>query len=118
MSLHNDLFVVRFIQCNTDSYDAETNLWFHVTGFKGPDFPSVYSLPSDDVPLLRLHRPPGDQSSAFLQRSWASSIEIGFEREDGEAMRFSEDLDTKFGSAGGGELCIGSSVGGVLRLRL
>ena len=97
-----------------DSYDAETNLWFHVTGFKGPDFPSVYSLPSDDVPLLRLHRPPGDQSQAFLQRSWASSVEIGFSREDGEAVRFNQDLRSKFGSSAGGELCLGTGVGGRL----
>lgn len=95
-------------------YDDETNLWFHVTGFKGPDFPSVYSLPSDDVPLLRLHRPPGDQSQAFLQRSWASSVEIGFAREDGDAVRFNQDLRSKFGASVGGELCTGAAVGGEL----
>ena len=108
-------FCVLFHLSHTiDSYDAETNLWFHVTGFKGPDFPSVYSLPSDDVPLLRLHRPPGDQSQAFLQRSWASSVEIGFSREDGEAVRFNQDLRSKFGSSAGGELCLGTGVGGRL----
>ena len=36
-----------------------------------PEAASVFALPATDVPLLRLYKPPGDASQAFLSRNWA-----------------------------------------------
>jgi hypothetical protein len=71
------LFQVKF----NNELETAQKRYFHVSGSKGPDFPSILSLPVDDVPMLRLYKPPGDQSFAYLERSWAESVQISFGRE-------------------------------------
>jgi hypothetical protein len=90
---------------------ASRSLWFHVRGFKGPDFPSVYSLPMNDVPILRLYRPPGDQSQSFLSRSWAKSVQLSFSRENGKEVRVSNELSSRFTAGVEITNCVGGGVG-------
>jgi hypothetical protein len=90
---------------------ASKSLWFHVRGFKGPDFPSIYSLPTSDVPILRLYRPPGDQSQAFLSRSWAKSVQLSFSNEEGKKYRASGSLTSRFTTGIEITNCIGGGVG-------
>jgi hypothetical protein len=90
---------------------ASKSLWFHVRGFKGPDFPSIYSLPMNDVPILRLYRPPGDRSQAFLSRSWAKSVKLSFSREDGTEIRASGSLTSRFTAGVDITNCFGGGVG-------
>ena len=60
------------------SRDSE-KLFFHAEGVETPEEPRILTLPESDVPLMRLARPPGDESLAFITETWAEEIEtVGY----------------------------------------
>ncbi len=89
---------------------AEETLLFHVSGFKGPAFPSVYALPVNDVPLLRLSRPPGSASSAFLSRSWARGVQLSVTSESGTQARAFVDQRNDVRVGFSVNICVGAAV--------
>ena len=68
-------------------------------------------MPVDDIPLLRLYRPPGDESFAFLERSWADSVELSFANEKEQRLRFTQSGSAEVGGGLDITNCNGAGAG-------
>jgi hypothetical protein len=95
---------------------ASEVLYFVTSGVAAPPNPSVYSYPAHDVPLLRLHKPPGDQSSAFLERTWAKSTTLSLGLSNSQRLGVRSDVTGKVGAGMMGQVCAGGAGGPIVAL--
>jgi hypothetical protein len=91
-------------------------LYFVTSGVAAPPNPAVFAYPASDVPLLRLHRPPGDQSSAFLERSWAQSTTLSLGLTNNQRIGARVDVEGKVGVGIESQTCVGAAGGPIVAL--